>query len=64
VTLGGALLGIGGSALTGFATGGPFGAVIGGITGLVSNLGSLTSAFSMLNVSTVRQVELAEKRLE
>jgi len=51
--LGGAGLGILGSTLSGAAFG-PMGALTGLITGVVTNIGNLVSAFDMLNVSTVR----------
>ena len=60
---GGGLLGIAGSTLTGLARGGISGAIGGVITGLISQISTLTSSFGMLNVTTARQLQLAEKEV-
>ena len=60
-TLGGGLLSAAGSAMTGFAVGGPVGAIAGAVSGIAMNMGSIISGIDMLNVTTARRVELAEK---
>lgn len=60
---GGAAAGVLGSAVSGFAFGGPLGALISGLLGIVTNLGSITSAFEMLTPSLKREYELSSKNL-
>ena len=68
-TIGGALLGVAGSAASGAAMGasaGPHGMIIGGLIGaaqgLITNGATLITGIQQFNVTLARSVELAEKR--
>ena len=57
----GGLSSIVGGGLTGLATGGPIGALLGTITSAVTQIPSIASAVDMISISSTRRVELAEK---